>query len=151
MNPETVRLDSPNDTAAETQQPPALEGNNIGTKLLLPPTSSTPSSGAQWQQYGERVATFLQTLPGYVTRFFTENKGPLGTIGLIVLALVSVKLILALLDAVDDIPLIAPTLELIGIGYTGWFIYRYLLTAASRQELSDQIKVLKDRVLGTPS
>lgn len=150
MNPETVRIDTPNDTAAEPQQPAAVEVNNRGTTLLLPP-SSTSSFGTQWQQYGERVATFLQTLPSYVTRFFTENRGPLGTIGLIVLALVSVKLILALLDAIDDIPLIAPTLELIGIGYTGWFIYRYLLTATSRQELSEQIKALKDRVLGTPS
>ena len=151
MNPETVRPDSSDYTTAEVEQPEVIEINNGGTKLLLPSDSSTESSNAQWQQYGERVAAFLQTLPSYITRFFTENKGPLGTIGLIVLALISVKLILALLDAIDDIPLIAPTLELIGIAYTGWFIYRYLLTATNRQELSEQIKMLKDRVVGSGS
>ena len=151
MNPETVKTDSSDNTVAETEQPEVIEVNNRGTKVLSSPNSSTQSFNAQWQQYGERVAAFLQTLPSYVSRFFSENRGPLGTIGLIVLALVSVKLILALLDAIDDIPLIAPTLELIGIAYTGWFIYRYLLTASSRQELSEQIKTLKDRVVGTGS
>jgi hypothetical protein len=151
MNPETVNTDSPDNTVTETEQPEVIEVDNRGTKVVLPQNSSTQSFNAQWQQYGERVAAFLQTLPSYVTRFFTENKGPLGTIGLIVLALISVKLILALLDAIDDIPLIAPTLELIGIAYTGWFIYRYLLTAANRQELSEQIKMLKDRVVGSGS
>ncbi|GAB4178616.1 MAG: CAAD domain-containing protein [Coleofasciculaceae cyanobacterium] len=151
MNPETVNTDSPDNTATETEQPEVIEVDNRGTKVLLPQNSSTQSFNAQWQQYGERVAAFLQTLPSYVTRFFIENKGPLGTIGLIVLALISVKLILALLDAIDDIPLIAPTLELIGIAYTGWFIYRYLLTATNRQELSEQIKMLKDRVVGSGS
>ena len=151
MNPETVNTDSSDNTVLETEQPEVIEVNNRGTKVLSSPNPSTQSFNTQWQEYGERVAAFLQTLPSYVSRFFSENRGPLGTIGLIVLALVSVKLILALLDAIDDIPLIAPTLELIGIGYTGWFIYRYLLTASSRQELSDQIKTLKDRVVGSSS
>jgi threonine/homoserine/homoserine lactone efflux protein len=86
-----------------------------------------------------------------VTRFFGENKGPLGTIGLIVGGLVTVKLTLAVLDAINDIPLIAPTLELIGIGYTGWFVYRYLLTASNRQELSEQVTSLKNQFLGSDS
>jgi hypothetical protein len=151
MNPETVRLDSSEYTATQAEQPKLAEVNNGGTKLLLPQNSSTESSNAQWQQYGERIATFLQALPSYVIRFFEQNKGPLGTIALIVGALVTVKLILALLDAIDDIPLIAPTLEIIGLGYTGWFVYRYLLTAPSRQELSEQIKTLKAQFLGTGS
>jgi hypothetical protein len=151
MNPETVRSDSSDYTTAEVEQPEVIDINNGGTKLLLPSDSSTASPNAQWQQYGEKVATFLQSLPGYVSRFFAENKGPLGTIALIVGSFVTVKLILALLDALDDIPLVAPTLELIGIGYTGWFIYRYLLTAPNRQELSEQVKSIKNQVFGTDS
>ena len=144
MNPEIVNSDY-------TDEAPKLEGvdQNQDAKLLPPPASSTASSNAQWQQYGERAASFLQDLPGYVTKFFAENKGPLGTIGLIVGALVTVKLTLALVDAINDIPLIAPTLELIGLGYSIWFVYRYLLSAASRQELVEEINTLKNRVLGS--
>ena len=149
MNPETVKSDSPDYTTPEVEQPELPPANDGGTKALLSPPPSATASNTQWQQYGEQVATFLQALPSYVTRFFSENKGPLGTIGLIVLALVSVKLVLALLDAIDDIPLIAPTLELIGLGYTGWFVYRYLLTAENRRELSEEINTIKNQVLGT--
>jgi hypothetical protein len=149
MNPETVKSDSPDYTTAEVEQPELQPANDSGTKALLPPQSSATSSNTQWQQYGEQVATFLQGLPSYVSRFFADNKGPLGTIGLIVLAFVSVKLVLALLDAIDDIPLIAPTLELIGLGYTGWFVYRYLLTAETRKELSEEVNTIKNQVLGT--
>ncbi len=149
MNPETVKPESPDYTTAEVERPELPAANDGAPQALLPPKSSATASSAQWQQYGEQVGTFLQALPTYVTRFFEENKGPLGTIGLIVLALVSVKLLLALLDAINDIPLIAPTLELIGLGYTGWFVYRYLLTAENRQELSEEIKTIKNQVLGT--
>jgi hypothetical protein len=58
--------------------------------------------------------------------------------------------ILALVDAIDDIPLVAPTLELIGLGYGIWFVYRYLLQASSRRTI-EEIKTLKERVLGTKS
>jgi len=151
MNPETVGPDSPDYPVGNVEAPEVVEINNGGTKPLLPPSSSAASSNTQWQQYGERVATFLQDLPSYVTRFFAENKGPLGTIGLIVLALVTVRLLLALLDAINSIPLVAPTLELIGFGYAAWFVYRYLLTADSRKELSQDINTLKNQVLGSDS
>jgi hypothetical protein len=150
MNPETVSSGSSEYTTDEVVNTPALEGNSTDANLALPPAkSSAQSSNSQWTQYGEQVAAFLQGLPGYVTRFFQDNRGPLGTIGLIVLAVIALRLTLALVDAMNDIPLVAPTLELIGIGYTGWFVYRYLLTAASRRELGEEINNLKQQVLGT--
>ena len=149
MNPETVGPESSDYSTSEVEQPKLVEVNNGETKLLPPPQPSTGISDTQWQQYGERIAEFLQSLPKYVTSFVENNKGPLGTIGIILGSLVTVKLTLALLDAINDIPLVAPTLELIGIGYAGWFVYRYLLTAATRRELSEEIKTLKNQVLGT--
>jgi hypothetical protein len=150
MNPETVSSDSSN-YMDEAEKPEVVEVNNGETKLLLPQSSSTESYSTQWQQYGERIAAFIEALPSYVTRFFAENKGPLGSIGLILAVFVTVKLTLALLDAINDIPLVAPTLELIGLVYTTWFVYRYLLSASSRQELSEEVKTLKEQVLGTKS
>ncbi len=150
MNPETVSSDSSN-YMDEAEKPEVVEVNNGETKLLLPQSSSTESYSTQWQQYGERIAAFIEALPSYVTRFFAENKGPLGSLGLILAVFVTVKLTLALLDAINDIPLVAPTLELIGLVYTTWFVYRYLLSASSRQELSEEVKALKEQVLGTKS
>ena len=55
---------------------------------------------------------------------------------------------MAVLDALNDIPLVAPTFELIGIGYSVWFVYRYLLKASTRQELTGEISTLKSQVMG---
>lgn len=147
MNPETVN----NYTEEPEIREREIEVDTPETKLLPPQTLSTDfsaPSNAEWQHYGEKIAKFLQDLPSYIGRFFAENKSPLGVIGLIFGALIAVKLTLAILDAINDIPLIGPTFELIGFGYTAWFVYRYLLRANSRQELSSELQALKQQVFG---
>lgn len=44
------------------------------------------------------------------------------------------------MDALDDIPVVAPTFELIGIGYSVWFVSRYLLKASNKQELAQKLE-----------
>jgi hypothetical protein len=69
-------------------------------------------------------------------------------VGLLLSGIVTVKVTLAVLDAINDIPLLAPTFELVGIGYTAWFVYRYLLKVETRQELTEEFKALKGQVVG---
>lgn len=111
---------------------------------LQPPTQSQD----EWVKYGEQISDFLATLPAYVGNFFNQYKQPLISIGLIVGAIVAVKVLLAVLDSLNDIPLVAPTFELIGIGYSAWFVYRYLLKASTRRELTNEITTLKSQVVG---
>ncbi|THU59069.1 hypothetical protein C4D60_Mb03t21100 [Musa balbisiana] len=40
-------------------------------------------------------------------------------------------------------------MELVGLGYTGWFVYRYLLYKDSRKELATDIEDLKKKIAGT--
>ncbi|CAN1237573.1 Protein CURVATURE THYLAKOID 1A, chloroplastic [Linum grandiflorum] len=40
-------------------------------------------------------------------------------------------------------------MELVGLGYTGWFVYRYLLFKQSRKELAADIDTLKKKIAGT--
>lgn len=119
--------------------------NQTGTITKIQPTVESQD---QLRQYGEQVSQFLATLPEYLGNFFNEYKQPLVSIGLILGAIVSVKVLLAVLDALNDIPLVAPTFELIGIGYSAWFVYRYLLKASTRQELTSEITTLKSQVVG---
>ncbi|MBD2021312.1 CAAD domain-containing protein [Leptolyngbya sp. FACHB-36] len=148
MNPE-VKESEYVDTTTPTytvESDASLATVSADEQPLLPPATSTTNE--QWRQAGERVYTFLASLPEYLSDFFGEYKRPLITLGLIFGSIVSVKLTLALLDAVNDIPLLAPTFELIGFGYTAWFIYRYLGTASSRQELTTKFNSFKDDIVG---
>ena len=133
---------------AETKSPETTMpeiNTQTGTITKIKPTSQ---SQEEWLKYGEQVSGFLAALPDYLGSLFNQYRQPLITVGLIVAALVTVKVVLAVLDALNDIPLVAPTFELIGIGYSVWFVYRYLLKASTRQELSDEIAGLKTQVVG---
>jgi len=48
--------------------------------------------------------------------------------------------------AVEQLPKI---MELVGLGYTGWFVYRYLLFKESRKDLASDIETLKKKITGT--
>ena len=118
--------------------------------ILLPPAPE-PETSQQLKQVADRVYAFLSGLPDYLSDFFGEYKRPIITLGLIFGSIVSVKLTLALLGAINEIPLLAPTFELIGFSYTAWFIYRYLWRASNRDELAANFGSLRDQVLGKNS
>ncbi|MEZ2229331.1 MAG: CAAD domain-containing protein [Microcoleus sp.] len=112
----------------------------------------TPETTAgQFQDIKDQVLTILSELPVYISNFFAEYQKPIVTVGLILTGAVSVKVTLAVLNALNELPLVAPTFELIGIGYAGWFVYRYLLKASDRQELLAEIESLKEQVIGKDS
>ncbi|KAL1828621.1 hypothetical protein ACET3Z_007033 [Daucus carota] len=64
-------------------------------------------------------------------------------------ALVGLWLSATLVGAINSIPLLPKILELVGLGYTGWFVYRYLLFKSSRKELASDIESLKKKIAGT--
>lgn len=123
----------------------AIEGVDTENLPKLPPA---PEPESQWQQISRQVSHFLEQLPEYLGSFFKEYKQPLITFALIWAAIVTAKIVLTLLDAINDIPLLSPLFELVGIGYTSWFISRYLLKVSTRQELADEIQSLKNQFLG---
>ncbi|XP_077230642.1 protein CURVATURE THYLAKOID 1A, chloroplastic-like [Tasmannia lanceolata] len=64
-------------------------------------------------------------------------------------AIVAVWLSSILIGAINSVPLLPKILELVGLGYTAWFVYRYLLFKSSRKELATDIEALKKKVAGT--
>ncbi|MDZ7962104.1 MAG: valine--tRNA ligase [Aulosira sp. DedQUE10] len=67
---------------------------------------------------------------------FVEKKPLRGlkTIGLIIVAIVFTRLAYSVGYAIDGVPLFGNFFELVGLGYTIWFISRYLLSANTRQQ-----------------
>ena len=142
MNPEVKSAESTNDASPVEEVKVQVNNETIAS------FSTDAETNAQWRRIGESVSAFLSNLPDYIGEFFSEYKRPLITLGLVLAAFVSVKLLLAILDSINDIPLLAPTFELIGLGYSAWFVYRYLWQASKRKELSANLNAFKDRVLG---
>ncbi|KAL1809447.1 hypothetical protein ACET3Z_026437 [Daucus carota] len=64
-------------------------------------------------------------------------------------ALLGVWISSILVGAINSVPLLPKIMELVGLGYSGWFVYRYLLFKSSRKELSADIETLKKKIAGS--
>lgn len=53
----------------------------------------------------------------------------------------------AIVGALDRLPILPSALQLIGLTYSGWFTYRYLLQAETREEL----KIILEDLIGKTS
>ncbi|MCZ0900295.1 isoleucine--tRNA ligase, partial [Microcoleus sp. HI-ES] len=87
-------------------------------------------------------------MPEYAGNFFTEYQQALVTLGLLASVLVTGRVTLAILDTMNQIPMLGGLFEVIGILFTIWFAFRHLLFAANRQQLAEQIDFLTADVVG---
>lgn len=149
-------MQQPDPTKAKTsekiseQDTTKLEMNTTegGYLAKVPPDEETSD---QFQDIKDQILEVISELPAILAGFFAQYQKPIVTLGLIVGAIITVKVMLAVIESLNDIPLLAPTFELIGIVYSAWFIYRYLLRASDRQQLWTEVQVWKEQLLGDKS
>ncbi|HEY9728812.1 MAG TPA: valine--tRNA ligase [Chroococcales cyanobacterium] len=120
-----------------------------GEKLAAS-SSSIANYSSQAQQIWSQVTGFLSELPDQAGQLFRSYQRPLLVVGSLLLALIALKVMSAVLSALNSIPLAQPSFEAVGLGYSLWFVYRYLLTAAKRQDLVTVTRSLKEQTLGEP-
>ncbi|MEM6752174.1 MAG: CAAD domain-containing protein [Cyanobacteria bacterium P01_C01_bin.38] len=131
------------DTALQNEMA-ALDGTNPQTIAKLPPAESDN----QLEMLGAKISKFLAEIPQDLSKFYSAYKTPLIGLAVLLASFVALKVVLAMLAAINDIPLISPIFELIGIGYSGWFTLRYLLKAPTRKELAGEIESFKKQITG---
>ena len=132
------------DTALQNEMP-ALDGTNPQTIAKLPPAQTSDN---QLEMLGAKISQFLAEIPEDLNKFYSAYKTPLIGLAVFLASFVALRVVLAMLAAVNDIPLVSPVFELIGIGYTGWFVFRYLLKAPTRKELAAEIESFKKQITG---
>jgi hypothetical protein len=134
--------------SAEAQQ---IEAQQIDAILeesgSLAPLESDEST-AELKAMLSKGVEVMSNLDKILGDFFSEYRQLIVSLGLVFGAIVSVKLTLALLSALNEIPLIEPILELVGLGYSAWFVTRFMLKSEKRQEFYAKFTDTKDQVLG---
>lgn len=106
---------------------------------LIPPLPETWLKNIK--QANDRLNIVLETLSA------SQNLVPI-LLG-IILGYICLAIIYALLSAINQIFLLGNCLEAIGLGYSIWFGFRYLLFAANRQELKIKIKNYQADLFGS--
>ena len=146
MSETTVELDRTEDpTELDIPVNPLGMNANENSSMTQVYPESTANELPEWTK---QVSNILAELPTYIGQIYQEYKGAIVTLGLLFGVIVAVKLTLAILAAISGVPLLAPTFQLVGIGYTAWFVYRYLLHASTREELNSEISGLKSEIFG---
>jgi len=133
--------------------PPTMETPKVEVKVPTPPVieinvSDESAAETQWQQFGKQISELLDRLPDSVGNFYKDYQRPLTVVGVIIASIIALKVLSGVLDTFNEIPFFESFFQLIGIIYSGWFIYRYLLNAGTRQELWQIIDDYKAQVFG---
>ncbi|MGP0129563.1 MAG: CAAD domain-containing protein [cyanobacterium endosymbiont of Rhopalodia musculus] len=123
--------------------PEGLDTEVPGTLTQQPPMTDQP-----WQEWLEPVVDLLSNASDYIGRWFNSYKQLLTTLGIVILAIISVRIIVAVLGAISDVPLLAPVLQLVGLTHAAWFAWRYLWKASNRQELMAEFDALRNQIFG---
>ncbi|NET03911.1 MAG: valine--tRNA ligase [Symploca sp. SIO2B6] len=131
-----------------SQSPLETEASSISNQDT---TEQKPVSNqylTQAQKIGELAARFLSELPDSVSKFFEQNQKALSVVVFLLGAIIIVKVVLAAIGAINNIPVLPDVFKLIGFGYTIWFGSRHLLLAKNRQKLAASTRLLKEQTLG---
>ncbi len=136
-----------NSVMTELKSAEAQVNVNLEESGSLAPLESDEST-AELKAMLSKGVEFVSNLDTILGDFFNEYKQLIVSLGLVFGAIVSVKLTLALLSALNEIPLIEPILELVGLGYSAWFVTRFMLKSEKRQEFYAKFMDTKDQVLG---
>jgi CAAD domains of cyanobacterial aminoacyl-tRNA synthetase len=129
--------------AAATAPSTASTASEASTSTPTEP--SAPASEQIAQQVKDFAAKLIQQMQ---TSFSVEQKSAAIAAVLVIVAIPVIILANKVLNVIDGIPLLEPILELVGLVYTFWFVYRYLIFAQSRKELVDSITGIKSKIMG---
>lgn len=132
------------ETVAKVATPVVEIKTESGPLATMP---QLPESTSEYQQVIDQVMSYIST--DSIGKIYQQYKQPITTLGVILGAIITLKVTLAVIAALNEVPLLSPTFELIGMGYSTWFLYRYLLRAETRAGLTEEFNGLKEKVLGS--
>jgi uncharacterized membrane protein len=124
---------------------------NSNPDLQIRDSSGQYSAANEWQSIKGTAAEQFASLRKSIPMLIEQNKSLLTALGWVLLGFIGLRVLFALISAINDIPLVPLILELIGLSYVVWFTYRYLLTADARQEFGQKVDQIKQNVMGQQS
>jgi hypothetical protein len=112
---------------------PATSIPTIGSTVQVPPLGGESEEGGEWDQLSGKLRDWFHRndLGGQWDRL----GGPLRASGLLLGGLILIKLYEALIDTLDDIPLLPRLLQLAGLLYLLNFGFTHLIKSQDRENL----------------
>lgn len=123
-----------------SQNTAALGNSQLATRPLLPPATETESD---LDKILAQISDLFAELPSHAAWFYREYNFLFVSFGALVATVFALRIGFAVVGAFNSIPLLKEFFQLIGIGYTAWFVNHYLKSKSNRQELAATISSVK--------
>jgi hypothetical protein len=131
---------------------PLVDSLSASNAVIMSDASSAGDSAEEmWQSLQFQANAFLETAKENFITLFRNNRQIFYALGWIFLTFFGIKILLAVMNAVDDIPFVTFFLKLIGLLYVVRFVQRYLVRANNRQEFIRMIDHAKTEFIGDNS
>jgi isoleucyl-tRNA synthetase len=155
---ETVETSAPVATAPEpvvptaepepvAETPPAPVDNTISDPWEEPATNP-PSTNEKWQELTQELTNYLSNFPDHLGKFWVNYQRPIANVGILATSAIAVYILLGMLEGINQLPLLKPFFQTIGLGVTIWFGIRYLIFAEQRCELAKKVQAWQAIVVG---
>lgn len=109
---------------------------------------ATAEAAETWQSFQTSASSFLTNAISSAKALFSRNRRFFTTLGWLLLALLGVRILFAVLETIDELPLVTPILKLIGLVTVVQFTRRYLIREQDRQDLRQLLNRTRAEFLG---
>eukprot|EP00878_Enallax_costatus_P001021 GHUV01001155.1.p1 GENE.GHUV01001155.1~~GHUV01001155.1.p1 ORF type:complete len:173 (+),score=31.87 GHUV01001155.1:67-519(+) len=132
------------------QQRAPLVGSRAGLPVRRTALTVCQASQSEYdtEDVSKKLNEALANTGNYIQTKWEETEDKPAAVAVTLGAVLLLVAASSVVDAVDKIPIISDLIELIGIGVTGWFTYRYLVFGPDREELVANIKAFLNKVYG---
>jgi hypothetical protein len=141
----------PSSNPSEDLQPEATEASATALEVSSIDYVSKQQLEPKQPQIEQQISTFLSQFPNTVSEFLKRHQQAISNTFLALASLVAIKVILSIIDSLNDVPFLSTILQLIGLGYSIWFSNRYLLKAQTRRELLRKIQGTQEDIYSPSS
>ncbi len=172
--PKAVKTPAPStpkqtETASSTTTPevttPAPEPPTVATQENLSPAAQVETQTSdvepveiataeetinteQLEKIKQQLLNIFANFPEYISQFYQGYKSQLRVVALIIVTILTFRLIIGLLEVLEEIPILSFSFKSVGMGYTVWFIFRFLLRKSDRKELLEKVQNIKSEIVG---
>ncbi|QCE02481.1 protein CURVATURE THYLAKOID 1B, chloroplastic-like [Vigna unguiculata] len=140
LSPQCVTLPLPNFHSQNRSWKTSAYNGKIARNVMAMATGEAPAEASS-TEVPEIVKTLQETWDKVDDKYAVSSLALIGVIAL----WGSVGLI----SAIDRLPLIPGILEIVGIGYTGWFVYKNIVFKPDREKLTQKVKETYNEILGS--
>ncbi len=136
-----------NPIAEVEKKPPEFLEAKIETKPAKP-QKSTPTNPEKSTTEFAKNLEFLSDFPNLMSQLFSTYQKALGGVFLIIIFILVMKVTIAIISAINKLPLMELIMVAVGIAYTIRFVFHNLLFAKSRQKFYENLKSTTEDIFG---